>query len=72
MLSIMETRLKAHQSIGLYPYRWINVQLESISGLVVRVPGHRPMGPGFDSRRYQISCVALGLERGPLRLVKYL
>jgi hypothetical protein len=26
-------------------------------------------GPGFDSRRYQIFCVVLGLERGPLSLV---
>jgi hypothetical protein len=23
-------------------------------------------GPAFDSRRYQIFCVAVGLERGPL------
>jgi hypothetical protein len=27
-------------------------------------------GPGFDSRRYQISRVAVGLERGPLSLVR--
>jgi hypothetical protein len=26
----------------------------------------RPRGPGFDSRRYQIFRVAVGLERGPL------
>jgi hypothetical protein len=27
-------------------------------------------GPGFDSRRYQIFCIALGLERGPLSFVR--
>jgi hypothetical protein len=35
-------------------------------GLVVRVPGCRPGGPWFDSRRYQIFCVVEGLERSPL------
>jgi hypothetical protein len=25
-----------------------------LCGLVVRVPGHRSRGPGFDCRRYQI------------------
>jgi hypothetical protein len=37
-------------------------------GLVARVPGYRCRGPGFDSKRYQISWV-LGLERGQLSLV---
>jgi hypothetical protein len=32
---------------------------------VVRVPGYRSRGPGFDSRRYEV----VGLERGPLSLV---
>jgi hypothetical protein len=30
-----------------------NIKME-ICGLVVRVPGYRSRGPGFDSRRYQI------------------
>jgi hypothetical protein len=33
--------------------------MDRLCGVVVR-------GPGFDSRRYQIFWVALGLERGPL------
>jgi hypothetical protein len=34
--------------------------------LVVRVPGCRHRGPGFDSRGYQIFWVAVGLGRVPL------
>jgi hypothetical protein len=41
---------------------------DRLSGPVVRLPGSR--GPGFDSRRYQIFCVAVGLQRGTLSLVK--
>jgi hypothetical protein len=37
---------------------------------VVRVPGYRSRGPSFDSRRYQIFWLVVGLERGPLSLVK--
>jgi hypothetical protein len=36
---------------------------------VVRVPGYRSRGPGFDSRRYQIIWEVVGLVRGPLSLV---
>jgi hypothetical protein len=39
---------------------------DRLCGLVVRVPGCRPRGPGFDSLRCQIFWVAMGLERGPL------
>jgi hypothetical protein len=39
-------------------------------GLVVRVPGYTPRGPGLDFRRCQISCEIVGLERGPLSLVR--
>jgi hypothetical protein len=27
-------------------------------------------GPGFDSRGYQIFCIAVGLEQGPLSLMR--
>jgi hypothetical protein len=39
-------------------------------GLVVRVSGYRSWGPGFDSRGYQIFWEVVGLERGPLSLVR--
>jgi hypothetical protein len=41
-----------------------------LCGLVVRVPGYRTRGPGFDTRRYQIFWEVVGLERGPLSLVR--
>jgi hypothetical protein len=44
--------------------------IDRLCGLVVRVPGCRHRGPGFDSRGYQIFCVTVGLERGPLSLVR--
>jgi hypothetical protein len=48
----------------------INVRKSnSPCGLVVRVPGYRSSGPGFDSRRYQIFWQVVGLEQGPLSLV---
>jgi hypothetical protein len=37
--------------------------------LVVRDPGYRSSGPGFDSSPYQIFWEAVGLERGALSLV---
>jgi hypothetical protein len=42
---------------------------DHLCGLVVRVPGYRPRGPGFDFRHYQIFWEGVGLERGPLSLV---
>ena len=51
-----------------------NFHLLSVSdrlcGLVVRVSGYRYRGPGFDPWRYQIFWVVVGLERGPLSLVR--
>jgi hypothetical protein len=48
-----------------------NLQVgETDCGLVVRVPGYRSRGPGFDSQRYQIFWGVVGLERGPLNLVR--
>jgi hypothetical protein len=41
-----------------------------LSCVVVRVSDYRYRGPGFDSWRCQIFRVAVGLERGPLSLVR--
>ena len=43
---------------------------DRLCGLVVRVSGYRYRGLGFDSRRYQILWVVVGLERGPLSLLR--
>jgi hypothetical protein len=48
-------------------YHWI---FDRLCGLVVRVSGYRYRGLGFDSRRYHIFWVVVGLERGPLSLVR--
>ena len=47
----------------------VDYEKDRLCGLVVRVSGYRYRGPGFDSRRYQIFWVVVGLERGPLSLV---
>jgi hypothetical protein len=39
-------------------------------GLVVRVSVYSRRGPGFDSRRYHIFLVAVGLEQGLLSLMR--
>jgi hypothetical protein len=44
--------------------------LDRLCGLVVKVPGYRFRGPGLDSRLYQIFWEVVGLERGPLSLVR--
>jgi hypothetical protein len=45
-------------------------QPDRLCGLVVSVSDYRSGGPGFDSRRYQIFWEIVGLERGPLSLVR--
>jgi hypothetical protein len=44
--------------------------LDRLYGLVIRVPGYRSRGAGFGSRRYKIFGEVVGLERGPLSLVR--
>jgi hypothetical protein len=43
---------------------------DRLCGLVIRVPDYRPRDPGFDFRRYQIFWEVVGLERGPLSLLR--
>jgi hypothetical protein len=45
-------------------------KVDRLCGVVVTVPGYRSWGPGFDCRRYQIFWEVVGLERGPLSLVR--
>jgi hypothetical protein len=51
-------------------YNPLEVLYSNLCGPVVWVPGYISRGPGFDSRRYQIFWGVVGLERGPLSLVK--
>jgi hypothetical protein len=46
------------------------IEYDRLCGLVLRVLGCQPKGPGFDYRRYQILCVAVVLEKGQLSLVR--
>jgi hypothetical protein len=43
---------------------------DRLCGLVVRVPGYRSRGLGFDSRGYQIFWEVVDLEQDPLSLVR--
>jgi hypothetical protein len=49
---------------------WNIVIFQHLFGLVVRILGYSSRSPGFDSRRYQIFWEVVGLERGPLSLVR--
>jgi hypothetical protein len=44
--------------------------VDRVCSIVVRVSGYRYRGPGFDSQRYQIFWVVVGLKRGPLNLMR--
>jgi hypothetical protein len=44
--------------------------IDRLCGLVVTVSGYRSRSPRFDSRSLQIFWEAVGLERGPLSLVR--
>ena len=55
------------QMINFYVFH--GCKRDCLCGLVVGVSGYRYRGLGFDSRRYQIFWVAVGLEWGALSLV---
>jgi hypothetical protein len=45
-------------------------QIVRLCGSVVRVPGCRARGPGFDSQHYQLFWVPVDLERDSLSLMR--
>jgi hypothetical protein len=56
-----------------HPLKFIHMPMSYHSQnryIVVRVPGYGFRGPGFISWRYQIFLEVVGLERGPLSLVR--
>ena len=53
-----------------FTFNHLQYKYDRLCGLVVRVSGYRYRGFGFDSRRYQIFWVVVGLERGPLSFVR--
>jgi hypothetical protein len=59
--------IKHRDNFAFSPLR---IHTDRLCGLVFRVPGYRSRGPRFDSRRYQIFGEVMGLERGPLSLVR--
>jgi hypothetical protein len=60
-----------HVIISIVPNEFVTIYIynDHLCGLVVRMPGCKPRGPGFDFRHYQIFVVAVSLEWGPLSLV---
>jgi hypothetical protein len=55
--------------VDMFKLKNIHNSQDRLCGLVARVPGCRPSGPGFDPRRYHIFWVVVCLERGPVSLV---
>jgi hypothetical protein len=47
-----------------------NISSEHLSDLVITVPGYKPRGLRFDSRRYQILGITVSLELGPFGLAR--
>ena len=64
---IMEIQRMCNMKAKLIP---VIIGEDRLCGLVVRVSGYRYRGLGFDSRRYRIFWVVVGLERCPLSLVR--
>ena len=60
------------QVLQFFPYHYYSTYsfIDRLCGLVIRVSGYRYRGLGFDSQRYQIFWVVVGLERGPLSLMR--
>ena len=69
-LHVIWITVHSTDTIIVYNYRICVAIYDRLCGLVIRVSGYRYRGPGFDPRRYRIFWVVVGLERGPLSLVR--
>jgi hypothetical protein len=73
-----ECSLQCFTILNIFKREWIIVEafkyfcesVDRLCGLVVRVSGYRSRDPGFDSRCFQIFWEAVGLELGPLSLLR--
>ena len=71
LTTVRNTVLRISRLLRLHNIYEISFNIaDRLCGLVVRVSGYRYRGLGFYSRRYQIFWVIVGLERGPLSLVR--
>ena len=68
--SASETSLHGVTSQRTILIRLLCFLVDRLCDLVVRVSGYRYRGLGFDSRRYQIFWVVVGLERDLLSIVR--
>jgi hypothetical protein len=68
IVKIGET-LKINKYINIFKHS-IWKSPDRLCGLVVRVSGYESICTVFDSRPYQIFWEVMGLERGPLSLVR--
>jgi hypothetical protein len=64
LLAIASVYISIYNLVQIYLHYTIP-PTDRLCDLVVRLPGCRPRGPGCDSRRCQIFCVAVGLKQGP-------
>ena len=67
---LLETEAEKERERAVTYLTTLSVVNDCLCGLVVRVSGYRYRGSGFDPRHYQIFCVVVGLEWGPLSLVR--
>jgi hypothetical protein len=70
LLTFRAVRSGLSSNFNLKTFIIITFVWDLLCGLVVRVPGYRSRGTGFDSRLIQIFWEVVGLERGPLSLLR--
>jgi hypothetical protein len=70
LLQHPDTILRAIKNLMMFIIHSSLSNKDCLSGIVVRVTDNSLRGPGFDFRPYQSFWVAVGVERGPLSLVR--